>query len=284
MKHILLSFGSAALAAALLCSCGPFQVAEKVVDQTDLQQIAEGLAMQAEDSANVSEALKAGLVQRTYTAESANLDKIVIEERYASIRIEPGRTDRIQVSYLESADSQVYRFSEGDSTLRIKNKSRNGVDSDVTYTTVITLPEQQYQAIEVKADNSSVTVRDVDVDSVWLRNSSNTIVQFSGLNAGRINASLINGIATVSDTTAASLDVSVSNGILRLENTQVDRYDGQVENGSIEGSILGQADEYDIRTSVDVGSNKLPSNSNSRAAKDLRLHVGNGTINVQFAG
>lgn len=283
MKHVLLSLGSAALAAALLCSCGPFQVAEKVVDRSDLEQIAEGLAMQAEDSANVSEAQRAGLVQRTYTAES-DVDKIKIQERYASIRIETGNVERVQVSYMDSADRQDYRFSEGDSTLRIKNGSDTVGNDGLTYTTVITLPEKEYAEIEIEADNSTVTVLDVTADSVWLRNSSNTDVQLGGLTAQQIHTSLINGMATVSDTTAYRLAVRLNTGMIQLEDTEIEHYDCQVETGNIEGTVVGDPDEYNIRTSVDVGSNQLPSVARKRGDKDLRFHVGTGNINVQFAG
>lgn len=280
MKQILLSLGSAVLAAALLCSCGPFQVAEKVMDQSDLQQIAEGLAMRAEDSANISEAEKSGLVRRTYTAE-ADVDKIKIQEYDASIRIETGSVDRVQVTYMDFADSQDYQFSEGDDTLRITNDSNT---TDVTYTTVITLPQKEYTEIEIEADNGSVTVLNAAANSVWLHNSSNTDVQLSGLTAQKIYTSLINGMVTVSDTTAYKLNVRLSNGMVELEDTEIENYDCQVENGTIEGTVVGDPDEYNIRTSVDVGSNHLPSTARKRGDKTLRFHVGNGEINVQFAG
>ena len=282
MKHILLSLGSAALAAALLCSCGPFQVAEKVVDQADLVQIAEGLATHAENSANVSEARRAGLVQKTYTAES-EVDKIKIDEKDASLRIETGNVDRVQVSYMEPKYSQNYRISEGDSTLRIQS-NRTEIDADLTYTTVITLPEKEYASIEIEADDSTVAVLDVAADSVRMWRSSNAMVQFSGLTSDQIKATVNNGMVTVSDTTAARLDVSLDNGIIALEDTQVDQYECQVENGSIEGTLIGQAGEYNIRTSVDVGRNPLPSSARKWGDKKLQFHVGNGEINVKFAG
>lgn len=280
MKQILLSLGSAVLAAALLCSCGPFQVAEKVMDQSDLQQIAEGLAMRAEDSANISEAEKSGLVRRTYTAET-DADKIKIQEHDASIRMETGNVDRVQVTYMDFADSQDYQFSEGDDTLRITNDSNS---TDVTYTTVITLPQKEYKEIEIETDNGSVTVLNVAANSVWLHNSSNTDVQLSGLTAQKVYTSLINGMVTVSDTTAYKLNVRLSNGMVELEDTEIENYDCQVENGTIEGTVVGDPDEYNIRTSVDVGSNHLPSTARKRGDKTLRFHVGNGEINVQFAG
>ena len=280
MKQILLSLGSAVLAAALLCSCGSFQVAEKVMDQSDLQQIAEGLAMRAEDSANISEAEKSGLVRRTYTAE-ADVDKIKIQEHDASIRIETGSVDRVQVTYMDFADSQDYQFSEGDDTLRITNDSNS---TDVTYTTVITLPQKEYKEIEIETDNGSVTVLNVAANSVWLHNSSNTDVQLSGLTAQKVYTSVINGMVTVSDTTAYKLNVRLSNGMVELEDTEIENYDCQVENGTIEGTVVGDPDEYNIRTSVDVGRNHLPSTARKRGDKTLRFHVGNGEINVQFAG
>ena len=280
MKPILLSLGAAALAAALLCSCGPFQVAEKVMDQADLVQIAAGLAIHAENTDNIDKALEAGLVQQTYTAE-ADVDKIKIQERHASLRIETGNVDRVQVSYMDDAYRQDYKISEGTDTLRITNSSRN---TDVTYTTVITLPEKEYTSIEIEADDSTVTVVDVAADSVKMWRSSNAMVQFGGLTSGQIDAAVNNGMVTVSDTTAASLDVTVDNGMVSLEDTQVDHYDCEVENGSISGTLIGQPDEYNIRTSVDVGRNRLPSSARKRGDKDLKFHVGNGEINVQFAG
>ena len=282
MKQILLSLGSAVLAAALLCSCGSFQVAEKVMDQSDLQQIAEGLAMRAEDSANISEAKKAGLVQQTYTAEM-DVDKIRIEEDYASVRIETGNVDRVQVSYMDHANSQAYRFSEGNDTLRIKNDSTTS-SSGVIYTTVITLPEKEYKEIEIEASNSSIIKMDVAADSVWVHNSSNTDVQLGGLTSRQIYTSLINGTVTVSDSAAYRLAVRLNTGMIQLEENVVEHYDCQVENGTIEGTVVGDPDEYNIRTSVDMGSNQLPSAARKRGNKDLRFHVGNGEINVQFAG
>ena len=283
MKQILLSLGSAALAAALLCSCGPFQVAEKVVGRSDLEQIAEGLAKQAEDSANISEAEKAGLVRWTYTAET-DVDKIKIEEHNASVRIETGNVDRVQVSYMDYADSRGYKLSQGNNALRITNDSSTAGSSGVTYTTVITLPEKEYREIEIEADNSSVVVMDVEADSVCLRNSSNTDVQLSGLAVQQIHTSLISGMVTVSDSTGYKLAVSLNTGMIQLENTDMEQYDCQVETGSIEGTILGDPDEYNIRTSVDVGSNQLPSMARKEGDRGLRFHAGTGNINVQFAG
>ena len=124
----------------------------------------------------------------------------------------------------------------------------------------------------------------VAANSVWLHNSSNTDVQLSGLTAQKVYTSLINGMVTVSDTTAYKLNVRLSNGMVELEDTEIENYDCQVENGTIEGTVVGDPDEYNIRTSVDVGSNHLPSTARKRGDKTLRFHVGNGEINVQFAG
>lgn len=282
MKQILLSAGSAALAAALLCSCVPFQIASKVLDESnqvigqDLEDIADSI--QASQEVQIS-----GLTRRTYTA-SQNITGLDVESQDAAIRIETADVSQVEVEYVEPSDQTLYRFWVEGSTLKIEKRGQsNGNRSEVETSMKITLPAGAYQEIEIRGTNSGVKIQDVEVQSLELENS-NSSVSLSGLTVGELSGEVKNGGVKVSDTSAQKIELELSNGSIAFDNAQADDYECEVSNGTISGTLAGREEDYNIRTSVGMGSNNLPSSTKTGAGKSIEFHVDNGSIKVQFAG
>lgn len=283
MKQILLSVGSAALAAALLCSCAPFQIASKVLDESELSQAVETVGQQAEDTQIVSQALSAGMVQRVYVAEQ-NVTSLDVESVDAAIRIETADVSQVEVEYVEPSDQSWYRFWVEGSTLKIEKRGQtNGNRSEVEIAMKITLPVREYQEIEVHSTTSGVKMQDVEVWSLELE-TTNSSISLSGLTVGELSGEAKNGSVKVEDTVARKIELELNNGTIAFDNAQADDYECEVSNGSISGTLAGREEDYNIRTSVGMGSNSLPSSTRSGAGKSIEFHVDNGNIKVQFAG
>ena len=122
MKQILLLAGSAALAAALLCSCATLQIASKVLDGSG-QAVEQELEDMASSIQAAQEVQASDLARRTYTT-SQNITKVEIQEVDANLSIKTGNTDEIRVTYIEPEAQSLYTFEVEGNTLKIRKLGR----------------------------------------------------------------------------------------------------------------------------------------------------------------
>lgn len=286
MKPMMLSVCSAALAAVMLCSCAPFQVATKVLDDSNLKGAAEAvgeeLAGEAASVQAASSVLKENMIRQTYTTRE-NITKIEISDLDAAIEIKTADTDEIQVVYKEPADQSLYSFEIKGSTLEIRKTGRIVSNGGPTPTTVITLPAKEYQSIDVEANNLSLVTTDLDARQLDFE-GSNASFQITGGNVNDLSISADNAAVTLSETTAKKIDVEADNGDVHFDQTQADAYECELDNGSIHGVLLGRQDEYNIRVTAEDKNTNLKTNGNTGAAKSIRFEVNNGNIEVRLVG
>lgn len=281
MKKFMLPVCAAALAASIFCSCAPLQVAEKVLDESDLkdktQAVGQELAQEAPAVQTASAPLSGDLVRQNYTTDQP-ITQIDIEEVDANLEIRSGTTQEIQVSYVEPSNRSLYTFEVRGSTLKIKKTGRVNWENNSTPATVITLPDQEYQSIEIEGTNLYLTMSDLDVVQLDAE-ADNGYYEVSGLQARNASFSADNGSAALTDLTAQKLDVEMDNGTLELNRTLVDHYECEMDNGQISGTVTGSEEEYNTRISI---GGVLKSNDNRNASKTMRFELDHGDVQVDF--
>lgn len=280
MKQILLSVGSAALAAALLCSCAPFQIASKVLDESE-QAIGQELEDMADSIQAAREVQASDLARRTYTT-SQNITKVEIEEVDANLTIKTADTDEIRVTYIEPAAQSLYTFEVKGSTLKIRKLGRLE-NMGSTPATVITLPAGTYEEIEIEADNTSLTLEDLDVRKLDVE-ADNLSLDFTGGSTGELSLKANNAAVELSKLTAQKVEIEADNGAVHFDQTQADAYECDLHNGTIEGVLIGRNDEYNIKVSARDEYTNLKTNGNTAAPKSIDFSVDNGEIRVRLLG
>ena len=280
MKQILLSVVSAALAAALLCSCAPFQIASKVLDESDLADALEQ-ELEAASAQAVQEVQTSDLTRRTYTT-SQNITKVEIEEVGANLTIKTADTDEVRVTYIEPSAQTLYAFEVHGSTLKIQNLGRLENMSS-TPATVITLPARAYENIEINADNAGLTLEDLDVRNLEVE-AKNLSLKMEESTAGELSVNADNAAIELSKMTAEKIEIEADNSVVHFDQTQASAYACDLHNGSIEGVLIGRNDEYNIKVSARDEYTNLKTNGNTTAQKSIDFSVDNGKIQVRLLG
>lgn len=281
MKQWMLPVCAAALAAAVLCSCAPLQVATKVLGDSDLedaaQAVGEELASQASSVQSDKVVLTDDLVRQTYSTDQ-DVAKIEIEELDSNLEIRTGSGDEIRVTYVEKANQNLYTFEVKGSTLKIKKTGRIIQEDSSVPATVIILPAKEYQSIEIEADNLYLDMSGLDVAELDAE-ARNGYFKVSDLKAQNASFTADNGVTNLTDVIAQKLDLEMDNGTLDLNRTRVDYYKCEMDNGQISGTLTGREDEYNVRISID---GKIQSNGNTSAGKTIDLKLDQGDVKLNF--
>lgn len=280
MKQILLSVGSAALAAALLCSCAPFQIASKVLDESE-QAIEQELEDMADSIQAAQEVQTSDLARRTYTT-SQNITKVEIEEVGANLTIKTADTDEVRVTYIEPSAQSLYTFEVNGSTLKIRKLGRLE-NMGSTPATVITLPARAYENIEIEADNAGLTLEDLDVRNLEVE-AKNLSLKMEGGTAGELSVNANNAAVELSKMTSEKIEIEADNSVVHFDQTQANAYECDLNNGNIEGVLIGRNDEYNIKVSARDEYTNLKTNGNTAAQKSIDFSVNNGKIRVRLLG
>lgn len=280
MKQWMLPVCAAALAAGIFCGCAPLQVATKVLDDSDLgdtaQAVGEELAKEVPATQAASTLLTDDLVRQNYTTDQA-ITQIEIDEKDANLEIRSGSTKEIQVSYIEPKDRSLYTFEVQGSTLKIKKTGRVKWN-DSTPATVITLPAQEYQSIEIEADNLYLDVSGLDVAKLDAE-AGNGYFTVKDLKAQNVSFSADNGVTKLTDLIAQKLDLEMDNGTLDLNRTRVDHYECEMDNGQVSGTLTGREDEYNVRVSI---HDKVQTYGSASADKTVDIKLDQGDVKLNF--
>lgn len=278
MKQWMLPVCAAVLAAGIFCSCAPLQVANKVLDDSDLKDAAQVVGKElANEAPSTQTLLTDDLVRQNYTTDQA-ITQIEIEEMDAVLEIQSGSTQEIQVSYIEPKDRSLYTFEVRGSTLKIKKTGRVDWKDKSTPTTVITLPAKEYQSIEIEGDNLCLAVSGVDVSELDAE-AYNGVFKVNDLQAKDVSFTADNGVTELTNLIAQKLDLEMDNGTLDLDKTRVDHYECEMDNGEISGTITGREDEYNVRVSID---NEVQRYGSTSADKTIDFKLDQGHVKLNF--
>ncbi len=223
-----------------------------------------------------------------------NADKhLILNETLGEVKIGVSPDDAIHVTYFEN-NNETYEITETEDTITIdKNYSRslffgNFINFGPFFTQEIPhiellLPKTFAKDIEVHSAACDVDIDDISADNVVL-DVTNGIIDVDGIKANDILAEMVNGEVEISDTAVQSIKLSSTNGTVEFDELTADDIEISTVNGFIEGNILGKESDYNISSSVTLGSNTLPSNSDGDTDKTIDISTVNGGIEVDFAG
>ncbi len=139
-------------------------------------------------------------------------------------------------------------------------------------------------SLNASTSNSDVILKNLSLSGHLFVRSSNGSIRLSDTQIGSAELTTSNGdIELTRLSSQGSLSAKTSNAAIRLERLQTSQGDIQLEssNGPIEGSILGRASSFDIRSSTSNAGNNL-SDIGSGGPQRLTVRTSNGAIRVNF--
>jgi DUF4097 and DUF4098 domain-containing protein YvlB len=144
--------------------------------------------------------------------------------------------------------------------------------------------------IDIRNDNGSIEMQNVKTPAKLILSSSNAINTLTDVEAQAINSTTDNGSASLDTVTTTDLKVSTSNAAITLRRVAAIRTTLTSDNGSVEGSLLGAKNDYDIRVENANGSVELDgvrhewsyTSGDKTAAKSLSVQASNAMVDITF--
>lgn len=271
MKQWMLPVCAAALAAAVLCSCAPLQVATKVLEDRNLESFADSLS-------NEIKSQPSKMIGHDYTAPN-EITRIEIDDRDAIIDIKALSVSNVQMTYMETEYSN-YSVQTVGSTLKIK-KNTNWREESERFTITIKVPSSLLDRLKIEGDNLEVNISNLQVGRLEME-AENSFLMMDNMTGNEVSIEAEQVFARLNNNVLGRLTVEADNSNLELNQVKSDAYDCELENGDISGVLIGQETDYNIRIQVRNGTSTLNSNSNLGAEKSLRFEVDNGNVKTNF--
>lgn len=166
---------------------------------------------------------------------------------------------------------------------------------------VVELPKQaSFENVDVtlKINAGSCFCEDITVGNLSVSvDAGSTMI--SGVQAALIKSETDGGSINIVDTTATVIQADVDAGSLRCEATcaslllssnagsinfksNADRIDVESNAGSVNGTVLGSKNDYNIDVDVSAGSSNISSCRNEHATKSLSAEVNAGSLKIWF--
>jgi Uncharacterized conserved protein len=249
--------------------------------------------------------------KKEYIVDSKSITKIIIDTEDDNIKIVPYTGEYIKITYNESENSK-YSIKEKNEVITLDKKSKlcflcldfNFKSQEI----IVEVPEYLEIVYDVENDNGKIEVSGVKLlDSVF--KTSNGKINVKNL---EVKNSLVlktsNGKVDLKNVTATNVDIKTSNGTINLVNVNSHKIiaktsnskiefdnlvgtiiDFKTSNGKIDGTIIGDYNDYQkkIKTSNDkikingVVNNKVD-DKNDGSPKKLTLKTSNGKVNIDF--
>ena len=225
------------------------------------------------------------------------IDSIKVNDSAVSIKIESDDIPQLKVEYITSKN-RTYSISDNDKTLVIKREQDTQENSEEDRFLKIFIPKNYKINLNINNKYGNINISNVKSDDLIITNncgemffknisSKNTVINNT---CGDINLSdFVSSEINVSQTTGSSNFVNVKTNLLKVNNTcgSVDlknldskNIDINTSTGSIDGSIIGNQNDYKISTKVNCGSCNLVNSDSGNRKLNLTTNI--GSINIKF--
>lgn len=182
--------------------------------------------------------------------------------------------------------------AEGISAKRLDLKTSNGK---------ISVSGEKFSEIYCDTSNAACVVKDVTSDRISLGTSngscdiigivkcknievdtSNAKISCGKLDAETVRFKTSNGKIDMGNITAESLYADTSNAAVLAQLIESDNIEMYSSNGKIEAIIVGDVDDYSIKSGTSNGNNNIFDCGDRTKDKTLKAFTSNANINVKF--
>ncbi len=223
--------------------------------------------------------------EKTVTAPVTGIKCIYVDAENKEVSLERGTGNDISMTY-QTDKEQTFTFSMNNGVMKLINRQRFGFDlfhfisSAGTNRITVSVPESYAGEIYLNTSNGRVAVSDALQVSKLTCDSSNGAISISNVHAETVHVDTSNASLELTQLTAAKVDARTSNGRISVNDITSADIDLNSSNGSIKGNIVGEEQDYSIRTSTSNG--KCSPANRSGGSKNLTCDTSNAEINIEF--
>lgn len=231
-----------------------------------------------------------------------DVSSIEIEESSNEVFVKKGNVDKVTVDYYYNQKELEYTFEETNSTLTVKrvpkkNSFSGGINIDFDWPKlIVTVPEKEYENIDIMLSSGGVEVSDITVKSLNIQNSSGSAkvdsiksenlyvkntsgsISVSGIQTTSLETSNSSGSINLSDISASLVKAQNTSGGIHVENVKASSVYAQSSSGSIHFTTVSADDVNGITTSGGISLEALD------AASAITLQASSGSIHGSVVG
>ncbi|MBO0451062.1 DUF4097 family beta strand repeat-containing protein [Candidatus Enterococcus murrayae] len=239
----------------------------------------------------------------TFTTSKA-VEKLIVDDRNMPIEVVGVSGNKTRISYKKSRDIK-YKIKQTSDSLSFERKRSIGFnfsffnlgkrDPKVT----IEIPKAKLKDLQVETSNGKLSTENLTVNNLDLETSNSKMI-INNVDADTVDAETSNGKVELSQMTFDDGSFETSNSKMDLQNLDFKEGEFQTSNGKINlmnlkpakslsletsnskvnGTIVGDKDDFSIVTKTSNASNNLGNHDNG--SKELEVKTSNGDIDIVF--
>lgn len=198
--------------------------------------------------------------------DSEGIKRINVNTSNSKIQVVPTADDSIKVELQSNNSKEEVTTVIEDSTLsiKVKNKHWEFITINIfikTSSLIIHLPEQQYEALQIKSDNGDISIENMQITDINAK-TSNGKINLHGITANSLVVNSNNGRIELSEIEANTTEFKADNGKIILNHIQGD-ISGKSHNGSITLNTATLDNAIDFHTSngkINIFTETKPTN------------------------
>lgn len=242
----------------------------------------------------------------TFTTGRA-VKTLVIDDRNMPVEIIGVSGNKTKISYKKSKDIK-YTIKQISDTLSLERKKNFGFLSinfnffsfgNKNPKVIVEVPKTKLAKLDVETTNGQVSAKNLELDNLDIE-TSNSKMTITDVDSHRVDAETSNGKVELTRMTFEEGSFETSNSKMNLSNLSFTEADFQTSNGKIslmnlkpsesislktsngkvDGTIIGDKNEFSTEAKTSNGSNNLENQGNG--SKELEVKTSNGDIEILF--
>lgn len=139
------------------------------------------------------------------------------------------------------------------------------------------------ESLKAKTSNSHINMSRVQAGRIWLE-TSNGKISVSGAVGGDFHAKSSNGhIVLEEGDFTENIEIRTSNAAIEVPGISGRNITLQTSNGAVRGKVQGNISDYDIESRTSNAGSTLPTDMRSGKGRRLKVFTSNGKISIDFA-
>ncbi len=198
---------------------------------------------------------------QTYVA-NGDVDRIIIDADAGAINVKTADVEKITVQYAKTSVISA-SVSEKGGALTIKQNVRSHLINNSGGEITVSIPS----TLTTLSANVSLDAGVVKIKNTVFKSAEIEV------DAGQI---------LVDNGTIARLFVEMSAGDVNLEEVKTDQAEISVDVGDVNFSVVGNAEEYTLKSEIDLGSANFSDQTGNNPSKRIEISVDIGEANLSF--
>lgn len=252
----------------------------------------------------------------TLTSDIENIDTLVIKTSNEKLNFILSDEPQVKVNFQKN-ENLDYTLEKSGNIITLAKKLQFKIfnfDFSFLFTdlsTTITIPKDTFKTIKIKNSNSSISLKELELESLEITTSngkitleniqcsddiylqtSNATITTNQITTNSLRCYTSNGHITLEDANMQDAILKTSNSSISLNNIHTSTLNANTSNGRIKATIEGKKEDYSISVKTSNGKITLDDlvldtkrfrlSNDNKNTKRLELNTSNSSINLSF--